>query len=54
LADPKEPIVKDKTNGDEDREPQEGEPSAPSPAENESPDDKGREEIEEYGSRRDD
>ena len=45
--------MEDKPNVEE-REPQVDERSAPPPAENETPDDKGQEEIEEYGSRTDD
>jgi hypothetical protein len=54
LAERKEPIVQDEKNRAEEREPQVDERSAPPPAENGTPDDKGQEEIEEYGSRRDD
>ena len=42
-----------KTNTDSEGNHQEDERSRPSPAENEAPDDKGEEEIEEYGSRTD-
>lgn len=46
--------MQDVTNDDQGVHLEEGESSAPPPAENETPDDKGEEEIEEYGSRTDD
>ena len=46
--------MQDRTNDDREGQSEADERSAPPPAENETPDDKGEEKIEEYGSRTDD
>jgi len=46
-------MVVDTANEHSERRSPDDERSAPPPAENETPDDKGKEEIEEYGSRTD-